>query len=90
MNYNSTNSSPVHLTVDIKNLKYRAPTPKNLKEGKYKSISPDSYFNSYSNDKNYCIDNDSTKDNPKKLELNNDNDIKNTGSKSDYSLKKGK
>ncbi|KAL6617247.1 hypothetical protein LY90DRAFT_673957 [Neocallimastix californiae] len=88
MNYNSTNSSPVHLTVDIKNLKYRAPTPKNLKEGKYKSISPDSYFNSYSNDKNYCIDNDSTKDNPKKLELNNDNDIKNTGSKSDYSLKK--
>jgi len=44
--YNSTKSSPTRLTIDIKsNLKYRAPTPKNIMEGKYKSISPDSYYN---------------------------------------------
>ena len=44
--YNSTKSSPTHLTVDIKsNMIYRAPTPKNIMEGKYKSISPENYHN---------------------------------------------
>jgi len=44
--YNSTKSSPTRLTIEIKStMKYRAPTPKNIMEGKYKSISPDSYYN---------------------------------------------
>jgi len=66
--YNSTKSSPTRLTIDIKsNLKYRAPTPKNIMEGKYKSISPDSYYN----------------------ESSKNNDMKDYGSKSNHSPKKG-
>ncbi|ORX88033.1 hypothetical protein BCR32DRAFT_263900 [Anaeromyces robustus] len=84
--YNSTKSSPTHLSVDIKNLKYRAPTPKNIKEGKYKSISPDGYLSN----KSHNYDNESSKNNSKRRSgiLNDNDNLKDMETKINYSPKK--